>query len=34
MICTGCGNLGVDVRPNWLELPARESITGMQWRRS
>jgi hypothetical protein len=33
MVCTGCGIIGgADVRPNWLERPGRESITGMQWR--
>ena len=32
MVCTGCGIVGVDVRPNWQERPTRESITGMQWR--
>jgi hypothetical protein len=33
MVCTGCGIIGADVRPNWQERPVRESITGMQWRR-
>jgi hypothetical protein len=33
MVCTGCGIIGADVRPNWQERPARESITGMQWQR-
>jgi len=32
MVCTGCGIVGADVRPNWQERPPRESITGMQWR--
>jgi hypothetical protein len=31
MVCTGCGIIGADVRPNWQERPPRESITGMQW---
>jgi hypothetical protein len=32
MVCTGCGIIGADVRPNWQERPARESIAGNQWR--
>jgi hypothetical protein len=32
MVCTGCGIIGADVRPNWQERPTRESITGTQWR--
>ena len=32
MVCTGCGIIGAEVRPAWQERPARESITGMQWR--
>ena len=32
MVCTGCGIIGADVRPNWQERSARASITGMQWR--
>jgi hypothetical protein len=32
MVCTVCGIVGADARPNWQERPARESITGMQWR--
>ena len=32
MVGTVCGIIGADVRPNWQERPARESITGMQWR--
>jgi hypothetical protein len=32
MVCTGCGMIGADVRPNWQQRPARESITGNQWR--
>jgi hypothetical protein len=31
-ICTGCGAIGADVRPNWAERPARESLTGEHWR--
>jgi hypothetical protein len=32
MVCTGCGIVGADARPNWKEQPARESFTGVQWR--
>jgi hypothetical protein len=28
MVCTGCGIVGADVRPNWTERPERESLTG------
>jgi hypothetical protein len=31
MVCTKCGIIGADARPNWLEQPARESLTGAQW---
>ena len=31
MVRTDCGIVGADVRPNWQERPARESITRMQW---
>lgn len=31
MVCTGCGIIGADARPNWLEQPNRESLTGKQW---
>jgi hypothetical protein len=31
MVCTGCGIVGADARPNWQERPPSESITGMQW---
>jgi hypothetical protein len=31
MVCTGCGNVGADVRPNWAERAQRESLTGAQW---
>jgi len=31
MVCTGCGIVGADVRPNWREQPARPSLTGAQW---
>ena len=32
MVCTGCGIIGADARPNWKEQPPRESLTGVQWR--
>jgi hypothetical protein len=32
MVCTSCGIVGADARPNWKEQPARESLTGVQWR--
>jgi hypothetical protein len=32
MVCSKCGTIGADVRPNWLEQPERESLTGKQWR--
>jgi hypothetical protein len=32
MVCTRCGIVGADVRPNWQERPKTESLTGRQWR--
>jgi hypothetical protein len=32
MACTRCGIIGADARPNWREQPARETLTGVQWR--
>jgi hypothetical protein len=32
IVCTKCGTIGADVRPNWKEQPQRESLTGKQWR--
>jgi hypothetical protein len=32
MVCTRCGIIGVDARPNWKEQPPRETLTGVQWR--
>jgi hypothetical protein len=32
MVCTGCGIVGADARPNWQEQPQRETLTGVQWR--
>jgi hypothetical protein len=31
MICTGCGIVGADARPNWKDQPSRQSLTGVQW---
>ena len=32
MVCTGCGIVDADARPNWQEQPPQESLTGVQWR--
>jgi hypothetical protein len=32
MVCTKCGIVGADARPNWQEQPPRKSLTGVQWR--
>jgi hypothetical protein len=32
MVCTSCGIVGADARPNWQEQPQRETLTGVQWR--
>jgi hypothetical protein len=32
MVCTKCGIIGADARPNWLEQPPRETLTVVQWR--
>jgi hypothetical protein len=32
VVCTRCGMIGADVRPNWQEREGRESLTGVQWR--
>jgi hypothetical protein len=32
MVCTRCGIVGADARPNWREQPPRESLSGVQWR--
>jgi hypothetical protein len=32
MVCTRCGIVGADARPNWKERPPRESLTAVQWR--
>jgi hypothetical protein len=30
MVCTSCGIIGADARPNWSERPVRPSLTGGQ----
>jgi hypothetical protein len=32
MMCSSCGIVGADARPNWKEQPPRETLTGAQWR--
>jgi hypothetical protein len=32
MVCTRCGVVGADARPDCQEQPPRESLTGVQWR--
>ena len=32
MVCTRCGIISADARPNWREQPPRETLTGVQWR--
>jgi hypothetical protein len=32
MVCTRCGIIGADARPNWKEQLPRETLTGVQWR--
>jgi hypothetical protein len=31
-VCTKCGIIGGQVRPNWDDRPESESLTGAQWR--
>jgi hypothetical protein len=31
MVCTKCGIIGTDVRPNSRERPERTTLTGAQW---
>jgi hypothetical protein len=31
VVCTRCGIIGGDVRPNWRERPERKTLTGTQW---
>jgi hypothetical protein len=33
MVCTVCGIIGADARPNWREQAARPTLTGTQWAR-
>jgi hypothetical protein len=28
MVCTRCGIIGADARPNWIERPTRPNLTG------
>jgi hypothetical protein len=32
MVCTACGIIGADARPNWAERQERSTMTGVQWR--
>jgi hypothetical protein len=32
MVCTSCGIIGADAKPNWKEQAHRPSLTGAQWR--
>jgi hypothetical protein len=32
MVCTRCGIIGADARPNWREQVEGPSLTGTQWR--
>jgi hypothetical protein len=32
MVCTRCGIIGADARPNWQEQAQRPSLTEAQWR--
>jgi hypothetical protein len=32
MVCTSCGLIGADARPNWQERPQWESLTGVKLR--
>jgi hypothetical protein len=32
-VCTKCGMIGADVRPNWTERPQPGTPTGLPWRR-
>jgi hypothetical protein len=34
MVCTRCGIIGADARPNWKDRDERPSLTGAQWQRS
>jgi hypothetical protein len=32
MVCTNCGIIGAEARPNWQEQPPRETLIGVQSR--
>jgi hypothetical protein len=32
MVCTHCGIIGADARPNWKDQPPSERLTGVKWR--
>jgi hypothetical protein len=32
MVCTSCGTIGADARPNCSERAERPTLTGVQWR--
>jgi hypothetical protein len=32
MVCTSCGSIGADARPNWAERQERPGLPGIQWR--
>jgi hypothetical protein len=32
MVCTRCGIVGADARPNWKEQVTRPGLAGAQWR--
>jgi hypothetical protein len=32
MVCSRCGMIGADARPNWVECGERPSLTGQQWK--
>jgi hypothetical protein len=31
MVCTGCGVVRADARPNWRDRTERPTLTGTQW---
>ena len=31
MVCTHCGIIGADARPNWQEMPRRQTMVGSGW---
>jgi hypothetical protein len=32
MVCTGCGIVGTDMRPNWIDRAKRETMVGSGWK--